>query len=181
MTKGLQKYNLPLTIAAVVVVAVLLVLIYRQYGLLVEAQEELQLQKQQLESTREELESRIVLSQRSDKLQQNMDLLQKHLPDQPQENEILRRLDEFANGVGVDLSSIRFQQRVDQDDYVQMPMHLRIDGRFSQLLQFLRLMEAAERKFRLDEVRISADGDQMLTVDLRCSVFYKVTGDADSE
>ncbi len=181
MIERLHKYNLPLAIAAILVIVVLLGLIYRQYGLLVEAREDLQLLKQQLENTRDELESRVVLSQRSDELRENMDLMRQYLPNEPRENEVLRKLDAIAGGVEVDLSSIRFQQRVDEDDYIQMPIHLRIDARYGRLMDFVRQMDTAQRTFRLDEVRMSADDDQMLTVDLRCSVFYTETDDEGSE
>ena len=172
MSDGFKKMNLGFLIGAVVIVLLLGSLVYRQWGLLVEAQEELEIQKQLMQQTQDKLQERIALAERSDEISRKMIILHQSLPEEPRENEILRKLDEFAETSGVLLSDIRFQGRIEQDSFVEMPLQLRFTGSYGGMLAFLGYIDTADRSFRVDEVRVSTAEERQLTFDVRCSVFY---------
>ena len=99
------------------------------------------------------------------------------IPDQPQEEEILRSLRLIAEEYDLNVQEIRFDARVpdEENGFVQMPMVITIEGSYSNLIQLLDHLQWSGRAYRVDQVSISLAGAAQggIIAVLTASVFYR--------
>jgi hypothetical protein len=99
------------------------------------------------------------------------------IPDQPQEEEILRSLRLIAEEYDLNVQEIRFDARVlnEESGFVQMPMVITVEGSYSSLIQLLDHLQWSGRIYRVDQVNISLAGAAQggIRAVLTASVFYR--------
>lgn len=99
------------------------------------------------------------------------------IPEQPQEEEILRSLRLIAEEYDLNVQEIRFDARVPNEEsgFVQMPMVITVEGSYSSLIQLLDHLQWSGRIYRVDQVNISLAGTDQggIRVVLTASVFYR--------
>jgi Tfp pilus assembly protein PilO len=100
------------------------------------------------------------------------------IPEQPQEEEILRSLRLVAEEYDLNVQEIRFDARVPnvESGFVQMPMVITVEGSYSSLIQLLDHLQWSGRIYRVDQVNISLAGTDQggIRAVLTASVFYRI-------
>jgi len=99
------------------------------------------------------------------------------IPEQPQEEEILRSLRLIAEEYELSVQEIRFDARVANAEigYVQMPVAITVEGSYSSLIQMLDHLRWSGRIYRVDQVNINLAGETRGAINavLTANVFYR--------
>lgn len=100
------------------------------------------------------------------------------IPEQPQEEEILRLINLAASEFDLRVHEVRFETRVDdaESGFVQMPLAITIEGNYRGLIDILDHLQWSGRTFRVDQVRIAlagADQGGIRTV-ISASAFHRL-------
>lgn len=99
------------------------------------------------------------------------------IPEQPQEEEILRSLRLIAEEYDLSVQEIRFDARVPniESGFVQMPLVVTVEGSYSGLIQMLDHLQWGGRAYRIDQINITLTGTDQggIRAVLTASVFYR--------
>jgi len=102
------------------------------------------------------------------------------IPDNPEEEEILRIFAYIAEEYSFAVSEIRFGDRVLHQDngYIEMPLIITMEGRYRDLTGILDHLHRGQRAIRVDDIGItlSVRPTAQIRVNLVASAFY-ATGD----
>jgi Tfp pilus assembly protein PilO len=105
--------------------------------------------------------------------------LKQMIPDQPQEEEILRLINLMVEEYDLRIHEIRFDTMVPdaENGYVRMPLTITIEGSYSSLIDLLDHLQWSGRAFRVDQISIALAGNpqgEIRTVIL-ASAFFTLT------
>lgn len=158
----------------IVVLGIMIFLIYGQYSArqdLVKRVEEESLNVVRLNAR---LESLRQLAEREDEMRTQMALLDQLLPGSSEEDSLIRILQRSADAAQISMVHIRFGERIDRDDHVEMPLSLSFEGRYQHLVDLLDNIENSPRAIRIDEVEMGQGRIQLpyLAINVRGSAFY---------
>lgn len=98
------------------------------------------------------------------------------LPDQPQEEQILRYFARLAEDYDLTLSEIRFAARTSSEEgFIIMPLNIIVEGRYRQLVSFLNALRYGERAVRVDTISIAVTvpGEAKLRININANAFHK--------
>jgi Tfp pilus assembly protein PilO len=98
------------------------------------------------------------------------------IPEQPEEEQILRYFSTLAEDYDLALSEIRFDGRVaSEEGYVTMPLTVVLEGRYRQMVGFLNYLRHGERAIRVDNISIalSMPEEAKIRVNLNANAFYR--------
>lgn len=98
------------------------------------------------------------------------------IPEQPEEEQILRYFSTLAEDYDLALSEIRFDGRIDNEEgYVAMPLTIVLEGRYRQIVGFLNYLRHGERAIRVDNINLalSIPEDTTLRINLNANAFYR--------
>ncbi|MCR3921845.1 MAG: type 4a pilus biogenesis protein PilO [Firmicutes bacterium] len=160
-----------LTLFLVVVIFVGLLVCFMQFQDFRFAREELALEQQSLATAEARLIVVKELNKQKGQLEADMTVLAQSLPNEPLEDQLLLDLQSGADLATMDFVQIRFAERVDVDNYTEMPVQILLAGTYHEILYFLDYLQVYERSLRIDELRVDESEDKM-TVNIRASAFY---------
>ncbi|EEG78352.1 type 4a pilus biogenesis protein PilO [Dethiobacter alkaliphilus] len=164
---NILKYVL---VGILVVAGILLNLM--QWNTLREEQAVKEDEEQQLELAETRLASMQALAERSDEMEEELELLSQLLPEEPAEDQLILDLQSGADLSDMNFNQVRFGERRDNDGYVEMPLSLVFAGDYHELLHFLDYLQVYERAVRIDELRIDGNDEDANTVNIQASTFY---------
>lgn len=97
------------------------------------------------------------------------------LPDQPEEEQILRHFARLAEDYDLTLNEIRFDGRIDSEEgFIIMPLTVTLEGRYRQLVSFLNALRYGERAIRVDTINIAVavPEEARLRVNINANAFH---------
>ena len=164
----------PVLIAGFVVLAFLIFLLYIQIGALRTAWQEVSTEKTSLAKVQSRLQDLLAAREQFDGLQELLNRFDRLVPDQPDESDLLGDLETAADAACTDFNQIRFNNRVTQKGYMEMPLELTFIGRYQELLNLVDRLQNGPRVIRIDEIKLSkSNQDQLrLKADITASAFY---------
>ncbi|MDW7683206.1 MAG: type 4a pilus biogenesis protein PilO [Bacillota bacterium] len=169
-----KKGNSPLIILLVVVLILGAVLAnLMQWNKLREEQALVVQEEQALEVSEARLSSLRALAAKEEQMRADLELLNQMMPEEPQEDDLIRDLQSGADLSGMHFIHVRFSGRNVAEGYVEMPVDTAFDGTYHELLYFLDYLKVYERAVRINELRLDEkqDSDDM-SVNIRASMFY---------
>ncbi len=149
---------------------------FQQYGALDDARTRLAGEEEAVDEAEAQLDRRLELAEESEEMEETLKIMEDMVPPKPDESGVISDIQDWADEAAIDFISIQFADRVEEEEYVQMPVELSFAGGYEDMLELTRHLIGAERAFRIEEVRMGgADGDPPeLSVSIRCSVFYVI-------
>jgi Tfp pilus assembly protein PilO len=103
--------------------------------------------------------------------------LKQLVPEQPQEEEILRLINLTAEEYDLRIHEIRFENRVPnaESGYITMPLVITVEGSYRSLIELLDHLQWSGRAFRVDQVRIALSGSPQgnIRTVITANVFYR--------
>ncbi|MDO7788648.1 type 4a pilus biogenesis protein PilO [Desulforamulus aquiferis] len=172
MTAKLTKAELPLIIGIVALLLILL-LIYKQVGLLNQARQELQTEQAAVTQATSQLQSLVKIRDQSEHFQQELKMLEEIMPKEPRENLLIKLLESKAAKSGMQIKQIKFGQYESKQEHYEIPIFLTLEGQYHGLLNLLDELQAGPRALRTEEVKIGKGGNlSSIQVELTAKAFY---------
>ena len=158
--KSSQKTLIMIVFASLAVI-VGLVLIYFQVNNLRELNSQIEEEEIALEGARTQLARRMGYRERAPEYRELIRQFRILIPEQPEENNILRYLGNLAFEYDLYLIDLSFGERDPKPDqnYIGMPLSIRMQGNYSGLLNFLNHLYSGERAIRVDSISITSNGE----------------------
>jgi len=149
-------------------------LFYTQLGALKEARVALQQESQAFDQTQARLQELLQMRDQAASLEEQAEGMERLLPTKPEEDQLMLDIDTICEDAGVELKQIRFEKRVDQKGYIEMPLKMTFEGGYYSVLSLLNQMQEGPRALRLDEVKVVQGGQNQsgLKADIAASAFY---------
>jgi Tfp pilus assembly protein PilO len=135
------------------------------------AQERLEQEELLLTLTQTRLQKLRELQQQAPQMEADLIVLSSLLPDVPLEDKLLVDFQSGADLSEMGFVQIRFGERVEKEEFMEMPMNVQFEGAYHELLHFLDYLQVYERAVRIDELRVDEADDTMM-VSVRASTFY---------
>ncbi|MEW6244734.1 MAG: type 4a pilus biogenesis protein PilO [Bacillota bacterium] len=127
-----------------------------------------------LSQTRAILEKMREAEKQAVQLESQRMLLDRLLPGEPKEDELMLQLQLWADLADMQLMQVRFGDRVKKEGYLEMPVQITLEGKYHQMLVWLGHAESSERAVRIDEIKVGAAraGPPEMLFTVRASAFY---------
>ncbi len=159
----------------VLIIALVIALVLGMGGLVYNKLSQMQDLAAQLSEQEEGLrqdENRLVqlklLMAEGEELEEQYERSEMLIPDNPEEEKLIRYLQEKSADAGVDFVEIKFNPRIQAEKYLDMPIEIAFSGDYDSLIQFLRNIFEGERAVRIDTINVAASGDG--TNDIRADI-----------
>ncbi|KAB2951314.1 type 4a pilus biogenesis protein PilO [Heliorestis acidaminivorans] len=174
MNKSLFSNKIVLALIAIVLFLLTAFLFYYQFGQLQVAREAVREEQQQLNQAKVRLQELVAIKANVDIMENNLAYLERRLPFQPRQDDIIKVLHSTAGQSGTHLTNLRFGNEASKDGYVEMPLTLSYEGRYHDVIALLQRFDQAERAFRVEEIKLSKGrGDfPELKADITAKAFY---------
>ncbi len=176
--QGINVRQVLIAVVCVVAAAVLVLVLYGQYGRLQEARTTVNEERQALELAEARLARLEDLKEEEDVLRARAAFAEGLIPEQPSEDVLLNYLQAAANQSGIRFVQIRFQDRVQEERFVEMPLTMTFEGRYQELLSLLQKLRNGSRLVNVENVRIG-QGQELfpqIRVEMAGRAFYKQAG-----
>ncbi len=173
-----SRKALLITALAVVAVIVGLALIYLQAYSLRGLNAEVENEKIALAQSEAILIKRLEHQKNALVYQENYAKLKLMIPDNPEEEEILRYFAYLAEEYDLSVPEIRFRERVanEEQGYIRMPLEITIEGRYRELVALLDHLNRGERAVRINTIGITLSSGEtaQLRIVVSASAFHGI-------
>lgn len=163
-------------VAGAVVVG--MVLAYLQYANLRNLREEVEDEKVALEQAIALRDKRLEHRRNAPQYEAELARLRLYIPDEPEEEEILRYFAFLAEEYTVDFNDIRFGGRIANtaQGFTAMPLSIVIEGRYRDIADLLEHLRVGERAFRIDNLIITVASAETvrLRLTLSANAFFRI-------
>ncbi|MFZ5644798.1 MAG: type 4a pilus biogenesis protein PilO [Bacillota bacterium] len=174
MQKKIDTADILIFLLIALVLASMLILIYNQLltargAYLGVAEEQAALARDQ-----DRLEQLASLKNRAGELQESVARFDHLMPREPEEQSLLNDIDALAGQCGAQLTGFRLEERVNGQEYIEMPFKATFQGRYQNLVSLLGELKKSPRAIRIDEVKLGK-GDRDLPyiqAEISASAFY---------
>ncbi|HHW06222.1 MAG TPA: type 4a pilus biogenesis protein PilO [Clostridia bacterium] len=161
------------TAASMVIIAALIFVIIMQFHLWRSLQADIIVAEEQLVQLEQRLMRLSLLKENQAELARQLAVMQKTLPGEISEQDLLLEMQKAALLAGCRVSEFRFGDRVFHEHYTEIPLDLSLEGRFASLVALLDNINRASRIYRVRELSIQSNGnDGLIRADLQISSFY---------
>ncbi len=168
-----QGISRPLLLVSVLMVAVVLVLIYLQFGALNEKKAEAEAEALMLSQAQTKLASLRELAKRESEFNEYLAVFEQLMPAAAQDETLIVDMQSAADLSELQFKVIRFGERAENEGSNVLPMQMTFEGRFHGLLNLLEYIRVYERAVRIEEIRIVLSQEEPdITVNLKASAFY---------
>ncbi len=163
-----------LWVLAIVILGIMIFLIYGQFSARQDLVDRVQEEDMNVVRLAARLENLRQLAQREDEMRTQMALLDRLMPGSSEEDSLIRILQRSADAAEISMVHIRFGERIDRDDHVEMPLSLSFEGRYQHLVDLLDNIENSPRAIRIDELEMGRGRAELpyLSISVRGSAFY---------
>lgn len=165
--------NLKIFIAGIIIIIIALSGVYFQYKKLSSAREDLAFEEKQLEAAINKLDFLIELEDNAPELQSQLTAFNMAVPSEPGRNQLVRKIHN-ASGSDGRITEVQFDERIEHEDYQEIPVFVAYEGRYFGLINLLASLKQDQRFFRIDSLDISQgrEGQPNIRVDISMSAFY---------
>lgn len=105
-------------------------------------------------------------------MEARMQAIREMIPEEPFENDVLEYLQNNAKSAPAVMELVRFEERVQGQGFVEMPISLTFNSSYKGFLNLMTGIMYGDRLFRTDEVRIENKAGDGLKVNVKTSTFY---------
>jgi len=156
------------------VLTIMLFLIYNQLITARQVYDNVAEEQAALSRDQDRLNQLVLLKDRVGEQQERMARYDHLVPQSPEESSLLNDIKVAASYCGLQLAQIQLEERINGQDYVEMPFKFTLKGRYQSLLNLLVEMENSPRAIRIDEVNISKDQENGpdIEAEIYASAFY---------
>lgn len=115
------------------------------------------------------------LSKQEEEFKQQIAIMDKMLPDEPSEYDIINQAKNASDLTATDFMQIEFQERVVNNNITTMHLNLVFNGRYQSLLSVIDKLTYGDRLIIIDEISIQqSDGnDGIIEASLKARTFYR--------
>ncbi|MTI81186.1 MAG: hypothetical protein FH758_09905 [Firmicutes bacterium] len=161
-------------IIGVLVVVLMLFMIYKQSTSLSAARDAMAQEQQAIANVQLRLQNLKALENEADNIKRQLDIMQQKLPTEPSEDELIKYIKSSADKSYIDLFEISFGEYLPKEDYVEMPFQVNLNGRYSEVVEFLVNLQNGARLVSIDEVQVVKEGQvgSNIRADISGSSYY---------
>lgn len=159
------------TVLILIIMSCLMVNSARSY---ITIQADIAHEKSALDQEQVRLDQLEKLSRQDKEITASIEASKKLIPAEPKEDELIKYLQDKAYGASTDFLQIMFEPRITGKQYVEMPVKISFKGKYTSLMDFLKLVHDGERAIRVDNVSVkttSTDASEIIA-ELSASAFY---------
>lgn len=158
----------------ILVLALLLLLVYNQYGNIKEARARVAGEQEALAKIRAHLVELEQLREQAPVLERRLAMFERQMPSEPNEDMVIKSIGDYAEATGPQVLKISFKQRVNKDLYTEMPVDMVFEGHYQELLQLLYYLQNGQRAIRIETLRIGQGNEDIfvLTADISATTFF---------
>ena len=169
----LTRSKVVIIVAAVVLLAGI-VLSFLQYNSMRNLQEAVEDEKLALSLAEANLARLINHRDNANEYRQRLSFVRAVIPGSAGEDEMLRYLYYLGDLYDVKVTEVRFDTRVEEEDYTRMPISLSLEGSYSSIQALLDHFYGGERLIRVDSLRLTRAGGagSAIRVSASASAFY---------
>jgi Tfp pilus assembly protein PilO len=173
--RGINFRDVLIAIACVVVVALLGLVIYNQYNNLQDARAAVQAEKEAITRAEARLAHLQNLKANEVELRAQLAYLEGLVPEKPSEDDLMNYIQSAANYAGIRFVQVRFQPRIVQEKFVEMPLTITFEGRFRELLTLLEVLRIGDRIVNVEFVRVGQgqEGFPQIRVEMTGKAFSR--------
>ena len=173
-----SRPNQTLLVLAGILAAILIAfLLYKQIFALKNARAVLEKEKMTYQKAQTMLQDLKETEKQAEFLEDKLEKYGLMLPEKPDENVLISGLDICADESGVYLQQIHFGSRLAKDGYTEMPLVLVLEGRYNDILTFLKaIQKEGQRAIRIDRIKMSKGQEEQTLVraDIGARAFFIV-------
>lgn len=172
--RAMDRSTLFLIVFAIIAALVLGYFIYRQVGIRADLHDEIEVEADRVSAAESRLDYLKDLAARSDEMEESLEIMAQLIPDHPLEPELIILLNDAAEAVDIGMLQVRFDERIEQEGYMEMPINLSFEGRYLQAIELLKSLAGSDRGIRIDDIRMGRGSEELpfLNILVRGSVFY---------
>ncbi|MTV49385.1 type 4a pilus biogenesis protein PilO [Heliobacillus mobilis] len=175
MVKIDQKMNrrLIILLSSVVLIAMTFIIFY-QYGELRKAREDVTREKEALTQVKQQITDLVQVKEQTEQKQAEKRWYERLIPNLPKEDQLIREVQFRVDTSGLTCKEIRFGNRIDKEGYIEMPISIVCEGRYSELIACLKGMTLLGRALRIDSLKVSklTPESPVLRVEMMAAAFY---------
>ncbi len=169
----LSRSKIVIIVAAVVLLAGI-ILSYLQYNSMRNLQEAVEDEKLALSLAEANLARLINHRDNADEYRHRLGFVRAVIPATAGEDDMLRYLYYLGDLYDIKVTEVRFDTRVDEEDYTRMPISLTMEGSYSSMQALLDRFHGGERLIRVDSLRLARVGGtgSSIRVSASANAFY---------
>ncbi|MGI6084345.1 MAG: type 4a pilus biogenesis protein PilO [Acetivibrionales bacterium] len=132
-------------------------------------------EKAQLDQNKATLSELKKLEQYRPELENANEFLEKQIPDEPLEHELIEYIQNLTVKNKNVFVEIKFEERKENGNLFEMPFQLTVNGKYSSLLGLLDNIDKGERLIRIDDIIFISMGnaDGLVNTTIMAKAFYK--------
>lgn len=159
--------------ACLAVIAALASVLVVQFSQWRSLQADITVAEGQLLQLEQRLQRLSLLREHEAELARQREHMQKVLPEEITEEELLREMQKAALSAGCRIEEFRLGEVVFHEQYAELPFDLTIEGRFAGLVKLLDSIQQASKIYLVKEISIqSSSSEGLLRANVRMSSFY---------
>jgi len=149
-------------------------LLYDQFNKLNAVKDIAATEKVEMQNARAELERLKEIKEQEPQMQEQLALLERLMPVQPDENILITDINAVSQDSYTHLMQIRFEQRGVRENYTEMPFKIVFEGQYHGLLELLGSLQAGERAVRINEVKVGKGKEELpqIKAEIAASAFF---------
>ncbi|HHW28247.1 MAG TPA: type 4a pilus biogenesis protein PilO [Syntrophomonadaceae bacterium] len=165
-------------VLGIAILACMIFLLYHQINALKEAQAVVEEKQVILQKEQSRINYLIQLSKQAEQLEQRKKYLAELIPSLPNENLLITGIQGLADQSNTDFLQVRFNERIAQKGYEEMPVVLTFEGRYHGLLSLLDNMQSWNRALRINEVKVTRGRNDLpqIKAEITATAFYQQEG-----
>lgn len=128
-----------------------------------------------LEQNEQKLMEMMSLEKDRSKLANIISVLKDKLPDNPNEYQLMVQMRNMSLKHNAEFKTIKFEERINHNDMVEMPFSMIVSGKFSSIVELLADISGGERLIRVDKIKIAKLDGQNGTIqaDITASAYHR--------
>lgn len=102
-------------------------------------------------------------------------ILTGQMPEVPSEEGLIEYIYKLTENNKTDFIEIKFEERKQKNDMIEMPFKLTLNGKYSSVLGFMNNISNGERLIRIDEIQIDSMGsvNGVINTSITANAFFK--------
>lgn len=128
-----------------------------------------------LEQNEQKLMEMMSLEKDRSKLENIVSVLKDKLPESPNEYQLMVQLRNVSLKHDAEFKTIKFEERINHNDMVEMPFSMTVSGKFTSIVELLDDISGGERLIRVDKIKIAKLDGQNGTIqaDITASAYHR--------
>lgn len=128
---------------------------------------------QELATLQGEYDKLSTLSEEISKSESTQEALKKAVPLGMKQDELILELIDMAESVGFNAKVLSFSLRSDQEYGNAIGISMSLTGNYSELIEFLQRLEAAERLLTVDSISVQRNSAEAITFGVNLEAYYQ--------